>query len=104
LFEIIFHTEAEAEFVALPTIVRAKMAKVLKKLEADPRKLREPDTKPLGNGLFEIRTMGSDIARGIWVYQTGQKIFMLRIFVKKTNKTPPGEMAIAWQRLEELKE
>ncbi len=39
------------------------------KLEANPRQLREPDTKPLGNGLFEIRTMGADIARGIWVYQ-----------------------------------
>jgi len=103
LFEVIFHTEADAEFVALPPVVKAKMVRLLKKLEADPRKLREPDTKPLGNNLFEVRTMGSDIARGLWVYQEGKKIYMLRIFIKKSQKTPPSELAIAWQRLEEMK-
>nr|AYU65763.1 Toxin HigB [Klebsiella pneumoniae]QIM13733.1 Toxin HigB [Klebsiella pneumoniae] len=41
------------------------------KLENDPRALREPDTKPSGDGFFELRTLGTDIARGIWVYQKG---------------------------------
>jgi len=35
------------------------------------------------NGLFEVRTMDGSIARGLWVYQTGQNIFVLRIFIKK---------------------
>jgi len=48
--------------------------------------------------------MGSDIARGLWVYQSGQQIFMLRIFIKKTNKTPAGEMALAWARLKEMQD
>lgn len=102
MFTVIFHDEAEAELFALPAQVRAKMVRLLQKLEHDPRQLREPDTKPLGNGLFEIRTMGSDISRGLWVYQSGQRIFMLRIFIKKTNKTPAGEMALAWSRLKEM--
>lgn len=58
----------------------------------------------LGDGLFEIRTMGSDIARGIWVYQSVQRIFMLRIFIKKNNKIPAGEMALAWARLKEMQD
>ncbi len=75
---------------------------LLMKLEANPRQLREPDTKPLGNGLFEIRTMGADIARGIWVYQSGERIFLLRIFIKKSPKTPPAEIDQALRRLEEM--
>ncbi len=102
MFTVIFHDEAEAELFALPAQVRAKMVRLLQKLEHDPRQLREPDTKLLGDGLFEIRTMGSDIARGLWVYQSGQRIFMLRIFIKKTNKTPAGEMALAWSRLKDM--
>jgi len=46
--------------------------------------------------------MGGDIARGLWVYQTGQKILVLRIFIKKTAKTPLAEMELAWRRLEEM--
>ena len=95
MFTVIFHDEAEKEFVALPAAIRAK-------LEANPRQLREPDTKPLGNGLFEIRTMGTDIARGLWVYQSGERIFLLRIFIKKSPKTPPAEIEVAFRRLEEM--
>jgi phage-related protein len=104
MFTVIFHDEAELELMALPAQIRAKMVRLLQKLESDPRQLREPDTKPLGDGLFEIRTMGSDIARGLWVYQSGQRIFLLRIFIKKTNKTPAGEMAQAWARLKEMQD
>lgn len=70
MFTVIFHDEVEKEFVALPVAMCAKMFRILKKLEANPHQLHEPDTKPLGNGLFEIRTMGTDIARGLWVYQS----------------------------------
>ncbi|WP_277973464.1 type II toxin-antitoxin system RelE/ParE family toxin [Pantoea agglomerans] len=103
MFEIIYHNEAEAELKSLPVAIRVKFARLVTKLEADPRLLREPHTKPLGDGLYEVRTMGGDISRGLWVYQAGQKIYMLRIFIKKTQKTPPSEIETAWQRLEEMK-
>lgn len=85
-----------------PTDIAAKMVLLLEKLEINPRALREPHCKPLGNGLFEMRTMGGDIARGLWVYQTGQNIFVLRIFIKKTPKTPSAEIELAWRRLEDM--
>ncbi|MEC5509958.1 type II toxin-antitoxin system RelE/ParE family toxin [Klebsiella oxytoca] len=103
MFEVIYHDEAEAELIGLPIPIRVKFDRLVKKLESDPRSLREPHTKPLGGGLYEIRTMGSDIARGLWVYQAGNCIYLLRIFIKKTPKTPPHEIELAWRRLEEMK-
>ncbi|EOF6096947.1 type II toxin-antitoxin system RelE/ParE family toxin [Salmonella enterica] len=46
--------------------------------------------------------MGTDIARGLWVYQSGERIFLLRIFIKKSPKTPPTEIERAFRRLEEM--
>ncbi|MNC10965.1 hypothetical protein D3C75_586480 [compost metagenome] len=103
MFTVIIHTEAEKELKALPTPVQAKMTRLLKKLEISPWLLREPDSQYLGDGLFEIRTMGTDIARGLWVYQKGEHIFLLRIFIKKSQKTPSGELNLAFHRLEEMK-
>ena len=104
MFNVKYHPEAETEADELPVGIRVKYDKLVKKLEKDPRMLREPDTKPLGDGLFEIRTLGNPVARGLWVYQKGNVIIMLRIFIKKTPKTPPSEIALAWQRLEEVKD
>lgn len=101
-FTVFFHDEAEFELAELPAELRAKLVKQLQKLEANPQQLREPDTKPLGDGLFEIRAKAGEIARGLWVYQHGKRIFLLRIFIKKTVKTPPEEIALAWARLEEM--
>ncbi|THB86136.1 type II toxin-antitoxin system RelE/ParE family toxin [Pantoea allii] len=102
MFSVKFHDDAGDELEALPAEIAAKMLRLLEKLEKNPRSMREPHCKSLGNGLFEVRTMGGDIARGLWVYQTGQKIFVLRIFIKKTPKTPPAEIELAWRRLEEM--
>ncbi|MBZ6391036.1 MAG: type II toxin-antitoxin system RelE/ParE family toxin [Pantoea dispersa] len=102
MFEIIYHDAAENELKALPPIIRVKFVKLVSRLQEDPRALREPHTKPLGNGLYELRTSGTDISRGIWVYQRNQKIYMLRIFIKKSQKTPEAEIQKALRRLEEM--
>ncbi|WP_312716280.1 type II toxin-antitoxin system RelE/ParE family toxin, partial [Escherichia coli] len=49
-----------------------------------------------------IRTVGADIARGIWVYHKGNTIIMLRVFIKKSQKTPPKEIDLAKKRLAEV--
>nr|WP_263441999.1 type II toxin-antitoxin system RelE/ParE family toxin [Escherichia coli] len=64
MFSVVYHPEAREEATALPVKIRVKFDRLIGKLEYDARLLREPDTKPLGDGLFEIRTMGTDIARG----------------------------------------
>ncbi|WP_158784168.1 type II toxin-antitoxin system RelE/ParE family toxin [Pantoea sp. BAV 3049] len=102
MFTVRFHEEAETELDELPPVIGAKMLKLLEKLEQNPQALREPHCKPIGNGLFELTTKGGDIARGLWVYQSGKRIFVLRIFIKKTPKTPRPEIDLAWRRLEDM--
>lgn len=102
MFSVVYHPEAREEATALPVKIRVKFDRLIGKLEYDARLLREPDTKTLGDGLFEIRTMGTDIARGIWVYHKGNTIIMLRVFIKKSQKTPAKEIDLAKKRLAEV--
>ncbi|AWK40833.1 hypothetical protein GPY51_16245 [Photorhabdus laumondii subsp. laumondii] len=43
-----------------------------------------------------------DITRTIFAYAKGRRIYILRTFIKKTPKTPPTEIKLALQRLEEM--
>ncbi len=74
------------------------MIRQLDKLRQNPTALREPDSKPLGQGLFEIRALGSVQGRGIYVFQQGKTLFLLRVLSRK-RKNPvignsPGAEAI----------
>lgn len=46
--------------------------------------------------------MGTDIARGIWIYHKRNTIIMLRVFIKKTQKISKKEIEIAQKRLMEV--
>ncbi len=62
---------------------------------------RPPLCEPLGDGLFELRVGRKDIARAAWFFQTRQRIVVVRCFVKKSQKTPPGELELARRRMAE---
>ena len=73
--------------------MRAKIFMMLEFLEDKGPALREPYSKPLGDGIFEIRAkQGRDITRVLYFFVVGQKIILTNGFVKKTMKTPPGEI------------
>lgn len=65
---------------------------------------RPPLCEPLGGGLFELRVGHKDIARAAWFFQAGQRIIVVRCFVKKSRKTPPAELALAHKRMTEYLE
>jgi len=96
--------DVRAELLALPASVQAKMIGKIEKLRHNPTALREPDSKPLSHGLFEIRTLGSVHGRGIYVFQQEKTIFLLRVFIKKTQKTPTAEIRLALKRLQEMRD
>lgn len=98
MFRLIVHTAARAEILLLPARVQAKLIRQLDKLRINPTALREPDSKPLPHGLFEIRTVGLIHSRGIYVYQREKTIYLLRVFIKKTQKTPSAELRLALKR------
>jgi gp49 len=102
MFELLFHPEAFAEIEALPPQMRAKALNALDKLEALGNELRFPHTRSMGNGLFELRVGNKDISRTFFAFAIGQKIYILRTFVKKTPKTPPSEIELALKRLGEM--
>jgi len=50
-----------------------------------------------------MRLTGRDgIARSIYVAASGQRVVVLRTFIKKTQTTPPREIEIALLRMKEL--
>src|SRR3954451_9010206 len=59
-----------------------------------------PLCRTLGRGLWEVRSNlpGGRIARVIFCERAGAMV-LLHGFVKKTQKTPPQEIEIAWRRL-----
>ena len=58
-----------------------------------------PHTKSLSNGLFELRLKGQEgIARVFYCTLMNKQIVMLHSFIKKTDKIPSKELAIANKR------
>lgn len=57
--------------------------------------------KLIGTPLWEIRIMGRDSVRVLFVTQIDKKILLLHAFYKKTQKTPLKEIATALARLKE---
>ena len=70
--------------------------KVLRDLELLRRfgnQLREPYSKSIGEGIFELRTIfGNDISRTLYFFYINRKIVITHGFVKKTKKTPRREL------------
>jgi phage-related protein len=60
--------------------------------------MREPYSKAIGKGLFELRIkFAGDITRIFYFFVVDKKIILTNGFVKKTQKTPPNEIALARQ-------
>jgi phage-related protein len=66
--------------------------------------LPRASVKHLEGKLWELRISGRDgIARAIYVTASVRRVIVLRVFVKKTERTPPRELEIARQRAKEVK-
>ena len=101
-FEIVFYakpdgTEPAKDFLlSLNTKMRAKTVMLLELLSENGSELREPYSKHLTDGIFELRTkVGSDISRVLYFFVIGKKIVLTNGFIKKTQKTPQSEIELA---------
>ena len=73
--------------------MKAKMLRDLDLLEDKGNTLREPYSKHLEDGIFELRTkLASDITRSLYFFYDGRRIVITHGFVKKQEKTPPAEI------------
>ncbi len=84
--------------------MQGKLFMALELLELKGPELREPYSKALGDGIFEVRArQGSDISRILYFFVVGQKIILTNGFVKKTQKTPTHEIERAKRYREEYR-
>jgi len=92
---------AEAEVEALPDDLRLKFQRLVRVVQAQGLEaLREPNAKHVEGKLWELRMSGRDgIARSLYVARSGRRVFVLRTFVKKTQKLPRREIEIALSRM-----
>ncbi|MBI4273424.1 MAG: type II toxin-antitoxin system RelE/ParE family toxin [Rhizobiales bacterium] len=94
----------DEEIRALPSDMQARFlrfAEIIQQvgLEALPREA----VKHLEGKLWELRMIGRDgIARAIYVTAAGRRVVVVRVFIKKSQKTPPRELEIARQRAKEV--
>jgi phage-related protein len=93
------------ELSALPVDMRARFVRIAELIEAlGLPNVREPHVKHVRGVLWEIRLKGqAGIARALYVTAVGQRVVVLRVFVKKTPKTPSGEIDIALERAKGVK-
>jgi phage-related protein len=90
----------EAEVEALPEDMRARLARIAKLIEEkDLERVGEPHVKHVEGRLWEIRMQGrSGISRALYVTGVGRRVVIVRVFVKKTEKTPRREIELALSR------
>lgn len=76
--------------------LQAKVLRAMSMLRACGNTLREPYSKPLRDGIFELRTsFGSDTVRLLYFFSDGCLVVLTNGFVKKTQKTSQSEIETA---------
>jgi len=92
------------ELDALPADMRARFMRIALLMESvGLEQVREPHVKHLQGPLWEMRMIGKDgISRALYVTAKGKRVVVVRVFVKKTRKTPRREIELALRRAKEV--
>jgi len=95
----------DAELAELPADMRARLVRISELIESvGLPNVKEPHVRHIRGQLWEIRLKGkTGIARALYVTAKEQRVVILRTFVKKTEKTPMGEIDLALKRAKEVK-
>ncbi len=73
--------------------MRVKILLMMELLEEYGNNLREPYSKQLLQGIYELRVkQGNNHSRVLYFFETGRKIIITNGFIKKKKKTPIGEL------------
>lgn len=92
----------EAQALAFPPGILANFLHILELIEDFGPALGLPHTSAMGRGLFEIRAKGKEgIGRVFFCLEKDRKIVLLHAFVKKSQRTPKMDLAIARKRQKE---
>lgn len=102
MFEVQFYEKADGDIPvenflnSLDIKMRNKILMILNVLQEKGNQLREPYSKHLEDGIFEVRgKIGNDISRVLYFFYYNEKIILTNGFIKKTQKTPKREIDLA---------
>ena len=88
----------------MPAGFLARYLRYADRMEVFGPDLGMPHTRALGDGLFELRLKAAEgISRVFYCTMVSKKIMVLHLFIKKSDKTPPRELATARRRMKEVK-
>jgi phage-related protein len=93
------------EIEALPLDMQARFVRLAERIaQVGLERLGQPEVKHLKDKLWEMRLKGRDgIARALYVTVVGQRVVVVRVFIKKTQKTPKAEIELALRRAKEIR-
>ena len=81
-----------------------KVVRTIDMLKQVGPSMRLPYSEHLDDGIFEIRVkQGTNTTRVLYFFFVGKKIILTNGFVKKTQKTPKNELALAKKYRDEYK-
>ena len=99
------NSTVDQELQAQPADIRARLVWISRLIEEHGiPNIREPYVKHIEGELWEIRMKGRDRgSRSLYITVHPGRVVILRVFVKKTPKTPRSEIRTALKRAKEIK-
>ena len=98
------NSTVDEELAALPADMRARFVRICNLIqEHGLPSVGQPYVKHIEKALWEIRLKGKDgISRALYVTAKPQRVIILRVFIKKTQKTPKKEIQLALKRAKDI--
>lgn len=95
----------DAEVESLPEDMRARLARIAELIEGQGLEfVRLPHIRHIEGPIWEMRLKGrAGIARALYVTAVQRRVVILRVFVKKTEKTPQREIELALARARKIR-
>lgn len=99
-----YSEKVQQEVMSLPAGIQAGYIHYTKRMIIHGPNLGMPHSRAMSDGLFELRMKASEgIGRVFYCTLVEQTIVVLHSFLKKTQKTPAGELAVARRRMKEVR-
>jgi phage-related protein len=101
---LILNQTVEKELGLLPEDMRARFARIVTLIEGHGlENVGMPYVRHLQDKIWEMRLKGRDgISRALYVTAKERRVVVVRVFIKKTEATPPAEIKLALLRAKEI--
>ncbi len=101
----LWNDTVRSDLEARPADIRARFLRIANLIETvGLPNVHEPYVKHREGSLWEKRLTGKDgFARAVYLTTTGQRVVVVQVFTKNTQKTPRREIEIALARATEVK-